>query len=53
MENKDKVNTSYENHNKIKGCRSDCGKNPDVNDKIIIITEDLLREIGISDKDYF
>ena len=28
-------------------------KYPDVNDKMIIITEDLLKEIGISDLDYF
>ena len=28
-------------------------KYPEVNDKIIIITEDLLKEIGISDMDYY
>ena len=30
-----KVNTSYDNYNKGKGCRSDCGRNPDeMNDNL-------------------
>ena len=49
-----KVYNSLLDKYKVNGRLKDGGaKNPDVNDKIIIITEDLLREIGISDKDYF
>ena len=37
---------------KVNGKLKEGNKYPDVNDKIIIITEDLLKEIGISDYDY-
>ena len=38
---------------KVNGKLREGGKYPDVNDKIIIITEDLLKEIGLSDYDYY
>ena len=38
---------------KVNGKLREGSKYPDVNDKIIIVTEDLLKEIGISDYDYF
>ena len=38
---------------KVNGKLKDGNKYPDVNDKIIIITEDLLKEIGLSDYDYY
>ena len=48
-----KVYKSLLDKYKVNGRIKEGTKYPDVNDKMIIITEDLLKEIGISDKDYF
>ena len=48
-----KVYNSLLDKYKVNGRIKEGTKYPDVNDKMIIITEDLLQEIGISDKDYF
>ena len=48
-----KVYNSLLDKYKVNGRIKEGPTNPDVNDKMVIITEDLLREIGISDKDYF
>jgi len=48
-----KVYKSLLDKYKVNGRIKEGTKYPEVNDKMIIITEDLLKEIGISDKDYF
>ena len=48
-----KVYKSLLDKYKINGSIKEEVGNPEVNDKMIIITEDLIKEIGISDKDYF
>ena len=47
-----KVYQSLLDKYKINGKLKEGNKYPDINDKIIIITEDLLKEIGISEYDY-
>ena len=49
----EKVYESLLNKYKKDGKLKEGNKYPDVNDKIIIITEELLKQIGISDYDYF
>ena len=48
-----KVYKSLLDKHKVNGKIKEASGEPEVNDKIIIITEDLLKEIGISDMDYF
>ena len=48
-----KVYQSLLDKYKINGKLREGSKSPDINDRIIIITEDLLKEIGVSDYDYF
>ena len=48
-----KVYQGFLDKYKVNGKLKEGNKYPDVNDKIIIITEDLLKEIGLSDYDYY
>jgi hypothetical protein len=51
--NKKVYKSLLDKHKNIWKIKGGAAKEPEINDKIILITEDLLKEIGISEMDYY